>query len=56
MAQKKGGFVVYMPKIALEELKEIKTNFDLDSNAEAIKKMAKFSKIGRSKNGGGFHL
>jgi len=55
--KKQKGCMSYIPPLVFEEVREIKTEFDLESNAEAMRKMAKFSKLGRlNKNKGGFKL
>lgn len=58
MTKRKNGGMSYIPSTVFEEVKEIKHEFDLESNSEALRKMAKFSKVERlnSKTKGGFKL
>lgn len=41
------GRIVYVPPSVFDELVEIKGEDKLESNADAFKEMAKYSKVGR---------
>lgn len=44
---KKKGRNKYIPPSVLDEIDNIKLDFDLVSGSEAMRKMAKFSRVGR---------
>ena len=41
------GRILYVPKVVLEELKDIKLSFNIEKNSFALERMAKNSKIAR---------
>ena len=46
MVKKRGG-MIYAPKIVIDELDSIRGEEQIDSSAEALKKMVKYTRVGR---------
>lgn len=41
------GRIVYVPPVVMDEVESIKADHDVESNAEAMRKMVKYSQVGR---------
>ncbi len=46
MKMSKKGRVIYCPRRLLDEIENVKTNYNYDKNSDALKKIAEFVPVG----------
>ena len=50
MKNKQTGRMIYLPRVVLEEMMDIKREDNIQSNSEAFRKMTQYTRVGREAN------